>query len=84
MNDMRDTKTKRTAGTPDLPKPFTTRVKIPGRQDRLIGVSEAARWLGCSRQCLGQMAHGKNLYVTPALIERARKEFPELFDNAGK
>jgi hypothetical protein len=81
MNDKQDIKTKRVAGTPDQPKPFTTRVKIPGRKDRLIGVSDAARWLGCSRQCLGQMAQGTNGYVTQALLDRARAEFPELFSD---
>lgn len=63
-------------------KPHAMRVTLPDGQVRLIGVSAAAKWMGCSRQVLSQMARGTEIYVTQALKDRARKEFPELFTNA--
>ena len=66
----------------DKPKPFTARVAMPDGRARLIGVSAAAAWLGCTRQCLSQMARGTNGYVTAELYERARREFPVLFGDA--
>ena len=64
------------------PKPWTARVTQPDGKPRLIGVVAAANWLGCSAPCLGQMARGTNGYVSAALYERARREFPVLFGEA--
>lgn len=60
-------------------KPAVMRVQLPCGKIRLYNVSEAARWLGCSRQCLSQMAHGTHKYVSQELLDRAKSEFPKLF-----
>lgn len=59
-------------------KPTVLRVKLPNGSIRFIGITEAARWLGCTQQALGQIARGKEFYRGP-LYHRARAEFPELF-----
>jgi hypothetical protein len=60
-------------------KPFVTRVELPCGGTRLVGVAAAARWLGCSRQALGQVARGTGFYPGGKLEARARNEFPGLF-----
>jgi hypothetical protein len=64
-------------------KPHVVRVEMPGGTVRLIGVTDAAAWLGCSRQALTQIARGK-VFCTGTLEARAREAFPELFGEKAK
>lgn len=59
-------------------KPKTGRMELPDGTVRLIGVSAAARWLGCKASSLSQIAKGKSFY-SGTLEQRARVEFPKLF-----
>jgi hypothetical protein len=67
---------KRSAAAAD--KPAVCRMILPDGSVRLIGVSAAARWLGCSTPALSQIARGKAFYAG-TLEQKARIEFPELF-----
>lgn len=59
-------------------KPFVSRVARPDGSVYLVGVTDAARWLGVKQPALSQLARGKNAF--PITWEaRARAEFPELF-----
>lgn len=59
-------------------KPFVSRVIKPDGSVLLVGVTDAARWLGVKQPALSQLARGKNAF--PITWEaRARAEFPELF-----
>lgn len=60
-------------------KPHVARVEMPDGKVRLIGTAAAARWLGCSRQALGQIARGTMFPGTEKLEARARDAFPGLF-----
>jgi hypothetical protein len=69
---------ERAAAADSGPKPFVARVERPDGSVRLIGVSDAARWLGCSTVALGLAARempGRGR----KLADRARVEFPGLF-----
>lgn len=64
--------------TPPAAKPHVARVELPDGRIRLVGVSDAARWLGCTQQALSAVAKG-----IPDRGERLRRramaEFPGLF-----
>ena len=59
-------------------KPHVARVVLPDGTVRLVGVSAAARWLGCSQQALGQVVRGR-IFCGVRFEARARAEFPGLF-----
>lgn len=63
-----------------VPKPFVTRVVMPDGKVRLIGVTEAARWMGVKQPALSTLAHGRNAFPI-SWEHRAREEFPGLFEN---
>lgn len=60
-------------------KPHVERVVLGDGTVRLYGVSAAARWLGCSQNALSQVARGMP-GRGERLANRARVEFPELFE----
>lgn len=60
-------------------KPHVARVVLPDGTIRLIGVSAAARWLGCSPQALSQIARGTAFQGAEKLEMRAREDFSGLF-----
>ena len=63
---------------PLVGKPRPSRVLLPGGRVVFIGVSDAARWLGCSASALSAVCRGVPGRGT-RLLNRAKKEFPQLF-----
>ena len=64
-------------------KPFCQRVTLANGKVVLHGVCAAARWLGVNPASLSALARGVNA-IPITWEERARCEFPELFDGFGE
>jgi len=63
----------------DGTKPQPMRVVLPNGSLHLVGISAAARWLGCSQSALYAVVRGVPNRGT-RLLNRARAEFPQLFE----
>jgi hypothetical protein len=66
-------------------KPPALRVTLSNGTVRLVGISRAADWLGCSHQALGQLVRGKpGCALNGPLAKKAREHYPELFTETTK
>lgn len=61
-------------------KPEILSVTCNGKR-RLVGVSAAAKWLGCTSQALGQIIRGDPFFASKdaPLPRRVKEAYPELF-----
>lgn len=64
-------------------KPQPMRFDLPGGGVHLVGISAAARWLGCSASALNAVVRGVPGRGT-RLLNRAKAEFPQLFEKTAK
>lgn len=65
----------------DGTKPQPMRFVLPNGSLHLVGISAAARWLGCSASALNAVVRGVPGRGT-RLLNRAKAEFPQLFETA--